>query len=234
MAAEVVRLEAVGVSYKRRHFVFFGVSLNLTEGETLRIFGANGSGKTTLLRVLAGVCRPNTGKRTGPRTCAFVPATVVPPPMSVATWLARVPRRRRGDPGAALRILGFDEDLASPLATISFGNLRKVLLAEALTSGETLVLIDEATAGLDPAGLEGLRALLRQLTNGGTTLVISDQDGNEVATADQKVRILGRRVVPTASMSDRVDVSFRGPSSSRKDLEACAKRLGFVTGSDSV
>jgi len=229
VAAEVVRLEAVGVSYRRRHLVFSGVSLSLVEGETLRIFGANGSGKTTLLRVLAGACRPNTGRRTGPKSCAFVPATVAPPPMSVGAWLERFPRRHRRDPDAALRLLGFDEDLASPLTTISFGNLRKVLLAEAATSGEALVLIDDATAGLDPVGLDGLHALLRRLTNSGTTVVVSDQDGNEVATGVREVRILDGRVISTASTFDSVEISFRGPESARLELEAYARRLGFVS-----
>lgn len=147
-----VRLVDVTVRYGRLT-VLRDVDFAVEPGECVAVSGANGVGKTTLLRALAGVFRPNAGRRVGPRTCAYVPATVEHTPVTAGHWLAGMPRSARADPHVMLEALGFDGDLRAPCRALSFGNSRKLLLAEALSSGEQFVVIDEVSAGLDQRDL---------------------------------------------------------------------------------
>ena len=129
----------VGVSVRfGRTVVLGGIDFSVASGSCSAISGANGAGKTTLLRVLAGVFRPNAGRRVGPSSCAYVPAVVEHTSISAGKRLAGVPRKKRTDPNEMLEALGFDGDLRSDCRALSFGNSRKLLLAEALSSGERL------------------------------------------------------------------------------------------------
>lgn len=224
------------VRYGRR-VVLDGVSLALYPGEVTALRGRNGSGKTTLLRVLAGVARPVDGHRSGPATCAWVPAALDPPPITAGAWLHGVPRRDPGDRLAALERLGFDGDLGAGCRTLSFGNLRKLVLAEALSAGERLVLVDEASAGLDTFGIEGLGLLVGAAAAGGAAVVLADQDSRPLPWAARSVRVArgslrenaGGGAEPTADGSggELIEVLLEGPLHRLPQLEAGASRLGF-------
>ena len=224
----VVALRDVTVRYGRRT-VLDRVSLAVAGGEILALRGRNGSGKTTLLRVLANVARPAGGCRTGPATCAWVPAALEPPSVAAGAWLDGLPRRRPGDRRAALERLGFDGDLGAGCRTLSFGNLRKLVLAEALTAGQSLVLVDEVSAGLDTAGLDGLSQLVEAVAAAGTAVVLADQDSRPLPLAHRSVRVVrgGLRSGGEAAGDEVVEVLLEGPAARVGDLWAAAHRLGF-------
>ena len=155
---DVLALRDVSVRFGRRT-VLSEVTVALQRGEVVGLRGANGSGKTTLLRVLAGVLRPSSGVRVQRPSVAFVPAAVMPPPVSAEHWLVGV-RRHRSGWSDALEQLCFDGDRSAPCRVLSLGNFRKVLLADALTSGADVVVLDEATVGLDDRGRAGVITLV--------------------------------------------------------------------------
>jgi energy-coupling factor transporter ATP-binding protein EcfA2 len=155
-----------------------------------------------------------------------LPASVEHVANKAGVWLDSIPRRQRIDPRQALEQLGFDGDLTKPCRALSFGNWRKLLLAEALSSGERLIVIDEATAGLDQVGVAGLAALISSLQATGTAFVVADQEQRISSTADATYR-LERGRVRHQQAGDEVTVRMTGPSTGLPELLTRAEALGF-------
>ncbi|MFN8039277.1 MAG: ATP-binding cassette domain-containing protein [Acidimicrobiales bacterium] len=210
------------------HPVLDAVGLTCPAGTVLELRGRNGSGKTTLLRLLAGVRRPTTGRRTGPRQVAFVPAAVEPPAIPVAAWLGAVrPRRRSVAP--VLARLGFTGSLDAPCRSLSYGNLRKVLLADAFTADTLLVVVDEAREGLDPAGLAGLEELVRDAAAAGAAVVLADQAVHPALPGAELLVVgAGRIDRRSEAAAAEAEVRRRGPAVSLPALRDQARRLGFA------
>ena len=153
--------------------------------------------------------------------------------MTVAGWLRGVRRERVEDPWAALSVLGFDGDSDAGCRELSFGNLRKVLLADAFTSSSRLVTIDEVHVGLDHAGRTGLAQLVARSRERGTTLVVAAQDDDAVDDTDRTLLVEDGRVLD-AAVTDVVFHTLRGPRAAEPELLSEAERLGFrpVDGGD--
>ncbi len=216
----------VTVRYGRRD-VLSGVSMHVAAGEVVGIRGRNGAGKSTLLRVAANVFRPRRGRRSGPLRCAYVPATMVPPPLTVRSWLALMPRPTRTDVRPVLEQLAFDGRMTDACRALSFGNYRKLLLTEALTAGRELVVIDEASVGLDDAGLAGLHQVARQFADAGGALVIADQDSQPIPCASRILRVTRGSLVVDGPDDHVVSITMRGPASNLPRLLDRAAEIGF-------
>ena len=124
------------------------VSLTVDHGEYVCVRGANGAGKTTLLRLVAGAICARAGSRgQGPRSCAYVPPALAPPSITVARWMPRrAPRAGRRPVGGARRAR-LRRHRRSSCRELSFGNLRKVLLADAFTSATRWSRSTRSTSG---------------------------------------------------------------------------------------
>ncbi len=222
----------VGVSVRfGSSVVLDGIDFSVAAGECVSVSGANGAGKTTLLRVLAGVFRPNSGRRVGPPNCAYVPAVVEHTSITAGTWLAGVPRTKRTDPHPMLEALGFDGDLGKDCRALSFGNSRKLLLAEALSSGEPLIVVDEVSAGLDQRGLDGLFDTITDLRSAGRSFVLADQQSRPVLIADGSYVVADGAIRPQ-SRGRHATVRMTGPSEHLDALIVQANDLGFIVNKD--
>jgi zinc transport system ATP-binding protein len=140
-----------------RHEVLHDVSLSLERGEIVTIVGPNGSGKSTLLRALIGAVPLSRGqvRRAPGLRVGYVPQRLhIDPtlPMTVMRFLA-LPRRRAGaDLRAALDRAGLPDLRHRQMADLSGGQFQSVLLARALIDSPDLLILDEATQGLDQPG----------------------------------------------------------------------------------
>lgn len=158
---EALRLE--GLVAGEGAFRIGPVSLEVAPGRSLAIVGPNGAGKSSLLRVLAGLRRPQAGRRYSPG-----PAAWLPPPGSVQSGLevltmvtlGRAARRpwapalSAADRAAALEALfrlGIEGLADRSFDTLSSGQQQLVLMARLTVQDAAVCLVDEPTALLDPA-----------------------------------------------------------------------------------
>jgi zinc transport system ATP-binding protein len=130
--------------------------LAIAPGEIVTIVGPNGSGKTSLLRAIIGAVHPTAGRiaRKPGLRIGYVPQRLhIDPtlPMTVERFLRLpAPRRRRGlRPALERRAC---RTCARQMSALSGGQFQRVLLARALMTRPDLLLLDEATQGLDQPG----------------------------------------------------------------------------------
>ncbi len=171
------------------------VDLGVEQGEIVGIIGPNGAGKSTLLNVIAGVYKPTSGqvrfkgeKITGlspDRICQkriartfqicrpFPKMSVLENVVVAATFGS--PERLK-DPWAhaqaLLDFVGFPMPGLTLAETLNAAQLRRLDLARALASNPELLLLDEAAAGLTPAELTELQALIFKIRDQGVTVLI--------------------------------------------------------------
>ena len=190
------------------------VDLDLAPGEAVGVVGPNGSGKSTLLNVLGGQVRPTSGAvyldgqaivgRSPHQVCRLgVGRTFqVPRPFGDLTvvenvlvgWLfgraGRAPVA--ATPLALLDLVDLTAKADRPARTLSLGELKRLELARALATAPTVLLLDEVTAGLTPAGASRVARLLRKLRDAGLSLVM----------VEHSPRLLGEIVHRTVTLDE--------------------------------
>lgn len=158
------------------------VSLRLSAGAPTAIVGPNGAGKTTLLRVLMGLAGHTAGNlqiNAGPR--AFVFQKPVMLRRSVAENIAFALRAagRVGDPHEVADLLaqvGLTGLADRPARRLSGGEQQRVGIARALARRPRLLLLDEATASLDPAQTKIIEELIGSIARSGVKIIFATHD----------------------------------------------------------
>jgi ABC-2 type transport system ATP-binding protein len=185
------------------------VDLRLEAGETLALLGPNGAGKSTLLRLLGGLVVPTRGRATvaghdaakgGPALRAAA-GYVAGDARSFAWRLSARENLRffaslHGHAGAAatrevervLERVGLADRAGARVATLSTGMRQRLALARGLLGAPKVWLLDEPTAGLDPAAAHAVRALVGELAAGGAAVILATHSLDEA-------RQLGRRAL---------------------------------------
>lgn len=137
--------------------VLRGVSMTIDAGEIVTIVGPNGSGKTSLLRAVIGAVEPKEGhvRRKPGLRIGYVPQRLHIDrtlPITVERFLALPDRVGKPACIAALEAAGAPRLLGQQMSQLSGGQFQRVLLARALINRPDLLLLDEATQGLDQRG----------------------------------------------------------------------------------
>ncbi|PVY96911.1 energy-coupling factor ABC transporter ATP-binding protein [Actinomycetospora cinnamomea] len=194
------RLAEVHFAYEPDRPVLRGADLDIRRGVRLAVLGPNGGGKTTAFRLLAGTVAPDSGtvevlgtpvsrsrrallelrRRVqlvlqDPDDQLF--AATVAQDVSFGPINLGLPRdevRARVD--AALTALDITDLAGRPPHLLSNGQKKRVTIAGAVAMRPDLLVLDEPTAGLDPAAVEATLATLAELHAAGTTIVLSTHD----------------------------------------------------------
>jgi ABC-2 type transport system ATP-binding protein len=211
MPANVIEIEGLRKEYRRRHRVTVAVDdlhLSVPAGGVFGFLGPNGSGKTTTIRCLLGLVRPTAGaaRLLGcqipdrlpaaiGRVGAIVEAPALLPTMSGRDNLVLLAAMDRIGPARADAVLaqvGLTERAGDPVGKYSLGMRQRLGLAAALLKDPELLILDEPANGLDPAGIRGVRQLLRRLADEGRTVFVSSHQLAEVEQTCDRVAILRR------------------------------------------
>jgi len=208
-----VRLRGWGWRHPgRRAWALRGVDLEVSAGERVLLLGPSGAGKSTLLAALGGLLDPNSGEHEGeirvggldPRAAREQVGTVFQDPEAhlvmarcgddVAFGL-----ENRGVPRAdlwprvdeSLHAVDFPYGRDHPTSSLSGGEKQRLALAGVLALRPRLLLLDEPTANLDPAGAAGVRDVLgRVLAGTGATLVLVEHRVDAVMPLVDRVVVL--------------------------------------------
>ena len=175
-----------------------GVSAKFEAGRVSMVLGPNGSGKSTLLAIVGTLARPTSGKVSHGSLGKTREAV-----RSVLGWvghesLCYTELTGRENVELAAKLHGLDADRAfeaarsrfkldafaeRPFRTYSRGQRQRVALARALVHAPKLLLLDEPTTGLDAAGVETLRAIVREEAERGAAVVVVTHDEPFVRSA---------------------------------------------------
>jgi ABC-type multidrug transport system ATPase subunit len=180
------------------------VSLHVRRGEVYGFLGPNGAGKTTTLRMLLGLVRPTSGRATVLGALPGTPAAVAGtgalvegpgfyPYLSGRDNLRVLARYRRlPDPAAeaALERVGLTARGSDRFRSYSLGMKQRLGVAAALLGEPELLVLDEPTNGLDPAGMAGMRRLLVDVAAGGQTVILSSHLLAEVQEICDRVGVI--------------------------------------------
>ncbi|MBD3780611.1 MAG: ABC transporter ATP-binding protein [Micrococcales bacterium] len=190
-----------------------GIDLAVPRGAVYGFLGPNGSGKTTTIRMLLGLARPTAGRawllgsaipedaaRVLPRVGALVEGPAFHPYLSGRANLARLdagdatadPRTSRRRADAALDRVGLAAAATKPYRQYSLGMKQRLGLAAALLQPRDLLVLDEPTNGLDPQGTREVRHLVRELADGGATVLVSSHLLAEIEQVCSHVGIMSR------------------------------------------
>jgi ABC-type multidrug transport system ATPase subunit len=198
------------------------VDLEVAPGECWGLVGPNGSGKSTLLRILAGITTPlagtvevtgsPAGSRSAREACGYAPETIRwPAAMRVHDALGELAALSaiRGIVERVDRVstlLGLTDLLSRRLGTLSLGQSRRVVIAQALLDDPPVLLLDEAFSGLDSLVLHDLREDLLLRLAGGAAIVLATHRLEDLVGLTTHVLVLaGGRVVrrgPTEEVLD--------------------------------
>ncbi len=192
----IVQIRNVQYRYHDGTYALCGVSLDIQRGEFLAILGPNGSGKTTLLKHLNGLLKPTGGEialeqkplaqyasreifqKVGivfqdPNDQLFAPSVwedVAFGPMNLG--LSRNEIAGRVD--EALSRVGMRLYASKSVDALSFGQRKRVCIAGVLAMKPEILVLDEPTCGLDPAGVTSLMTLLKELNDTcGITIIMA-------------------------------------------------------------
>ncbi|MCM2420359.1 ABC transporter ATP-binding protein [Streptomyces sp. RKAG293] len=199
------------------------LSVDITPGVT-GLVGANGAGKSTLIKILLGLSPATEGRAAVlgldvategaaiRSLVGYMPEhDCLPPDVSATEFVVHMARMSGLPPAAArertadtLRHVGLYEERYRAMGGYSTGMKQRVKLAQALVHDPKLVLLDEPTNGLDPAGRDEMLGLIRRVHSdfGISVLVTSHLLGELERISDHVVVIDGGKLLRSSSTSD--------------------------------
>jgi ABC-2 type transport system ATP-binding protein len=205
----------------RRVVAVDDLDLVVPAGGVHGFLGPNGSGKTTTIRMLLGLARPTRGdmRLFGEQVPARLPAVmdrvgaVVEEPKFVPTFSGRrnlqLLARPLGIPAssvdAALEQVGLAARDRDRYGGYSLGMRQRLAIAATLLKSPDLLILDEPTNGLDPAGIRDIRDMIRGLGESGVTVLLSSHILAEVQQVCRSVSIIGNgRLLASGPVEDLV------------------------------
>ncbi len=181
------------------------LDLEIPRGGVVGFVGPNGSGKSTTIRMLLGLITPTSGEayvlgtsishpgkfaqRVGAliESPSFVPGLSAKANLRSLAALRGLPSSRVDQVLDAVGLAGRGDDL---VGRYSLGMKQRLAIAAALLPDPELLILDEPTNGLDPAGIVEVRTLLRRLGEEGRTLMVSSHLLGEIEAACDRVVVI--------------------------------------------
>lgn len=224
------------------------VSFSLKPGAPIALVGPNGAGKTTLFSLLCGYLSPSEGTirllgeaPNSPKLLGKVAAlpqdATLDPNLTIASQLALFARLQGMNAKLAaeeaLRVLSLVDlvDVAQQKPpSLSHGMSKRVAIAQALIGSPTLVLLDEPTAGLDPANAKKVRELVKALSPT-TTFMISSHNLDELEKLCDQVLYLDKgELSQSVSMRANTDSDYLTLTMQNCDSEKLLQEVAKLSG----
>lgn len=203
----MIRFDSICKKFRGRPAVD-GVSFEVARGEIFGLLGHNGAGKSTTFGIALGHVHADSGHVhinghdvASARASALARVGAIFETPAFYDYLSGwknlrffvslsgpVPQVRMEE---VIRLVGLEDRIHDPVRTYSHGMRQRLALAQALLPDPELIILDEPTEGLDPAGIHEMRSLIRDLrTRHGLTVILSSHLLHEVEQLCDRVAIL--------------------------------------------
>lgn len=208
--ASAIRVQGLTKNFGH-HRAVDGLTFDIPAGGVTGFVGPNGSGKSTTFRMLLGLIRPTSGdawmlghsisdpSRYIDKVGALVESPAMYPKLTGyknLLALARLGRLPTGRIDEVLEIVDLTDRAGDRYENYSLGMKQRLGIAGALLQTPKVLMLDEPTNGLDPAGTVEIRALFRRLAEAGTSVVVSSHLLSEIqAACDRLVMIQDGRLL---------------------------------------
>jgi ABC-2 type transport system ATP-binding protein len=206
-------LRTVGLTKRFRDVLAVdGLDLEVYGGEVLGLLGPNGSGKSTTVGMIVGLLKPTSGtvdhrglplEQIGAiiETPAFYPFLSGRDNLrALALATGDVPRNRVDE---LIEMVGLTEAAGRKFHTYSLGMKQRLGIASTLLNNPRIVILDEPTNGLDPAGQQEIRALIPRLAEEGRSVILASHLLHEVEQVCHRVAIMQRgKLLATGPVSE--------------------------------
>ncbi|MCW3159583.1 ABC transporter ATP-binding protein [Micropruina sonneratiae] len=206
----------------------FDVNLPLIPGQVVTLVGLNGAGKSTLMRLLLGMLRPDSGSvRLAGRLLPQAPAEAWAKVGHLVEYPLAYPElstRRNLQLSARLRQVthidaavegiitefALDQYADRRVRSLSLGNKQRVGLAAALQHDPSVIVLDEPTNSLDPAGVIRLRESLLRRADDGAAVLVSSHHLDEVARIADRIVVMnaGRLIGDLDAATPEIERAF--------------------------
>ncbi|MCC9174835.1 ABC transporter ATP-binding protein [Arthrobacter sp. zg-Y179] len=207
-----IRVQGIKKSFQDLQ-VLRGVDFEVTAGSIFALLGSNGAGKTTLVRILSTLlkaddgtaavdgfdvaARPGNVRRSISLTGQFAAVDEVLTGRENLVLIAKL--RHRKDPGSVadgmLARFALTEAGGRKAGAYSGGMRRRLDIAMSLVGNPKIIFLDEPTAGLDPQARNEVWKTIRELADGGTTVLLTTQYLDEAEQLADRIGILHRGVI---------------------------------------
>ncbi len=202
----VIETRDLGKRYGERIVAVDRLTMRVGRGEVYGFLGPNGAGKTTTLRMLLGLVRPTSGTASvlghepgSPAGLAGTGALIETPsfyPFLSGRDNLRVLARHAGVAETQVEPALAEVELTSRggdrFQTYSLGMKQRLGIAAALLKDPELLILDEPTNGMDPAGMAEMRTFIRRLGRGNRTVLLSSHLMTEVEQVCDRVGVISR------------------------------------------
>lgn len=207
-AGQEIVLRTVGLSKRYgQRLALDGLNIEVRRGRVFGFLGPNGSGKTTTIALALGLIAPTAGhvelfgldtrvhrSEALRRVGTTLEGTSYFPHLSARTnlilWARMGGNVTEEKIDATLARVGLADRARDKVRNYSLGMKQRLAVAAAIMHEPEMVILDEPTNGLDPAGIREFRALVRELATGGTTVFVSSHILSEVEQMCDDVAIL--------------------------------------------
>lgn len=200
----MISVEALSCLHKKQ-IALNKLSFQVEKGAFCLLLGDNGSGKSTLLKTLAGIKQPaycsklafQTEKVAYRTSITYLPEKChYPKNIKVTEYLSFISKLYCDNSIvdrsiSLLKTLGFtNSDLSKKIKQLSRGNEQKIGCAAVLCSKSAIMLLDEPLESLDATSRVSCIAKMKEVTDAGTTLLVSTHAVGEIASVSNKVLLL--------------------------------------------
>ena len=214
MIMEVIRMSDYALEVKdltkkfNNQIAVNHVSLRIRKNSVYGLLGPNGAGKSTLLKMITGMMKPTSGdiyiedhlwtRQDLRNIWALIEHPTIYPNLTarenlnVACTIYGLPKTRIEE---VLQIIGLEHSAKKRVKNFSMGMKQRLGLGIAIIHNPKLLILDEPTNGLDPIGIEELRALITALPSNGITVILSSHILSEVAQVADEIGIISNGVI---------------------------------------
>jgi len=230
MAESILRVESVDKKFASVHAVD-SISFEVQRGEIFALLGPNGAGKTTLVRMLMGIIRPDSGEVTfrihgevappAPPDLGYLPEDrglyKDLPILRTLTYFGMLRGMSRADAKSSAQMwlerMSLKDRFRDKLETLSKGNQQKVQFIASILHKPPFAMFDEPFSGLDPLNQDFFLDILRELRDGGMTILLSAHQMQLVEKLVDRVFLMNRgrqvRYGTLAELRESIDLGSR-------------------------